>query len=71
MIYNIWVEGWSATGGQGTAQRICTCEGETFQEACDNAYKRGFFKGWGHYSGTSLWGCKLFDNYEDAARSFG
>lgn len=71
--YDIWSEGYSITGSYGSAQYICTIAGESFKEACDNAYKHGIFENYGEYDSEhlSLWGCRLFDNEADARRSFG
>ena len=71
--YDIWVEGYSITGGGGTAQRICSYTGNNFKDACKRANDAGKFSGYGNYDsqGNSLWGCRLFDNEMDARRSFG
>lgn len=66
--FTIWSEGYAATGEAGAAQQEALVMAETFQEACDK-----------HFAGDPLydretltyWGCRLFDNRQDAQRSFG
>ena len=72
--YQIWAEGYRATGNEGEAIRL-TDEGVsagTFQAACDKfaLNHEGFRE---HYDPKSLtyWGCKLFDNEDSARASFG
>lgn len=85
-IYKIWVEGWQghvAQGEHGTAQFIGKVEADSFADALMKVrYHKNF-----HYAplrGTLLsekntfslerlsdWGCRLFDNEQDARVSFG
>lgn len=71
--FPIYVEGYAATGQRGGAKRVCSARGETFGDACVNAYMEGKFEGYGNFDATrlTLWGCKLFSNWNDASRSFG
>lgn len=84
--FEIWMEGYIATGESGTAQMIGKGEGETFDDAVrdymsknpehgieendkdryinDDAYKN-------RRSNWNIWACNLFDNHNDAAKSFG
>ena len=66
--YNIWAEGWCATGGGGGAVFFGESSGNTFREACITLLNKdkSFNK-----ENLSWWGCKLFDNEQDARRSFG
>lgn len=66
--YEIWSEGYVATGERAQAFYHGIGYGTTFQEACDN-----FFGDNETYSSHNLsyWACKLFDNGTDARRSFG
>jgi hypothetical protein len=74
MIYEIWSEGYAATGHSGTSWKIGEQEGRTFEEACLtymlNHVNRDVSQ---HYNPkyNTYWGCKLFDNQIDASRSFG
>lgn len=74
--YSLWVEGFTATGEHGGARHLGDYEGETFEDAvrawdrAENARNT-----WGHLviddEGCRVWGCQIFDNREDAQRSFG
>ena len=72
--WEIWSEGYIATGNCSTATYHGSIEASTFQEACDKFSKQlknyEFFK---YYDSKSLtyWGCKLFDNENDARKYFG
>ena len=81
MKYDIWIEGYLTTGMEGIpAKARCLAtgaEGDSFWDAVSKWYnsipdvkhKYGelSFKG----NDIALWGCRLFDNEEDARRSFG
>ena len=69
--FNIWCEGYLATGTEGIPAKavfIGTIEAETFQQACD---KR--FSGNQYYDADrrTYFGCRLFDNEQDARKTFG
>lgn len=71
--YQIWMEGFRATGEGGPATFLGEFEGEDFVDACRNWAKQA--------SDPSLfrvtdgvpiyWGCRLFDNEKDARELFG
>jgi antirestriction protein len=83
--FEIWSEGYRATGEHGTATFHGKFPGNTFDEAVENFKKA--------YEGTvdtrevyeeinsdgimpkklqhSIWACRLFDNEADARKSFG
>lgn len=74
MKYDIWMEGYAATGEHGTATFLGAFEAKSFLEAVDK---------W-KCSGASMtkyltinnnipyvWGCRLYDNETDARKSFG
>ena len=83
MIYKIWIQGWTATGGHSDAAFIGKVEADNFRDACMTVRYHNHF----HYApvrGTLLsdsktfdeknlmdWGCRLFDNEEDARKGFG
>jgi hypothetical protein len=66
--YEIWIEGWIATGGYGNARFIAEVEAPTFREACaqhygnDRLYNAGL---------NTWWGCHLYSNEADARKKFG
>lgn len=65
--YEVWMGGYSATGEHSKAKFIGKVKAETFQKACDfhyidnPAYDR---------DKLSVWGCRLFNNENDARKSF-
>jgi hypothetical protein len=85
--YEIWIEGYAATGESSTASYIGKAMGDTFEDACNNfEYPEDEFnmgikvhsKGEklpldekGHGGKPSIWACRLFDNEADARKSFG
>lgn len=70
--FEIWIEGYAATGEHGIAQHLGTYQGETFPEACQAAMKD---KEWDmeYYNpaNNSYWACRFYDNEPDARKSFG
>ena len=72
MRYEIWSEGYRTTGQLGGVIRHGTCEGRTFKEACINFrnYHSEFKDNFDPINMT-FWGCRLFDNEEDARKAFG
>jgi hypothetical protein len=76
-IWEIWMGGYLASGMEGIpakAQKIGDVEAETFQQACDILCSpKEWQNEWGNYDSDHLtvWGCGLFDNEQDARRSFG
>lgn len=84
--FEIWIEGYRATGEYATASYIGKAIGETFEEACRNFEYPEDFSSMGikiYSKGEkltidkngggrpSIWGCRLFDNEADARKSFG
>lgn len=85
--FDIWSEGFSITGIDGKAQMFAEgVEAETFEKACDlwfntlgnvtPDYYKPAHEGSDVYGKVihyrpSFWGCSLYDNEEDARRSFG
>jgi hypothetical protein len=76
--YQIWIEGYCATGGGAKAKRLTRenedtlWEGETFQVACENALR---ILEWDmscyNPEHNSYWACEFFDNEADARKHFG
>lgn len=72
MKYEVWMEGYLATGMEGIPQGatlVGEVEADSFKDACDLFYGNDTF----HYNPQRLtyWGCKLFDNEQDARKNFG
>lgn len=68
--YEIWAEGFAATGQAGPASLLGVGKGDTFQEAVRNWGEENCDPNLDIYNLT-YWGCGLFDNEEDARKSFG
>jgi hypothetical protein len=70
--YQIWCEGYAATGGSSGAIKLGVAEGSSLKEACtqlakqDSDFARYFDAG-----NLSYWGCKIFDNASDAQQRYG
>jgi len=67
----IWMEGYLATGMEGIpyrAHHVADVEAPSFAEACAMRFADDR-----HFNARALtyWGCGLFDNEQDARRSFG
>lgn len=66
--YAVWSEGYRVSGAEGTARLHGSAVAASFQEACDmvlgelSQYDR---------STRTYWGCRLFDNEQEARASFG
>lgn len=71
--YEIWMEGWSATGGFSKAQQLDTIEAESFAAACAKACRKKNLPNPVIEADAQIrsWGCGLFDNEEDARKAFG
>lgn len=70
--FEIWSEGYAATGDRGVAVLHGEAQGETFREAVlDFARRTPSFAR--HFDERHMehWGCQLFDNERDARESFG
>jgi len=64
--YQIWVEGFIATGENGRAHLAGTYEAEEFSEACAMAAKG---RNWGDLFNPerlTYWGCRLFPTEHEA-----
>lgn len=70
--YEIWSEGYEATGESGEAYCHGIGEGKDFKDACKNFAKEDKdFAFYFNENSMSYWGCKLFDNEFEARKSFG
>lgn len=80
-LYNIWSEGYLATGMEGIpakAQLLASnVEGDNFVDAVYKWYQsepdalREYGNLYIDKGIASIWGCRLYDNEEDARKSFG
>jgi len=73
--FEIWIEGYSATGQRDGARRLGDdelFEGVTFKDACKNALLRLKWN-MSNYNeaNNSYWACRFYDNEIDARKAFG
>ena len=68
--YNVYIEGYSATGERGVAKLFGTAVAESFKDACGIVAEDPELE---YYDPERLtyWGCRLFDNLKDAQKGFG
>lgn len=79
MKYEIWLEGLCTSGERSQAERVSRkneltlWEGDTFQEACENAITALKWEKKRYYDKerNTYWACRFFDNEKDARKSFG
>ena len=70
--FYIWCEGFQATGQSAGAMLLGYGKGKNLKEACfDLAEKDREFKYYFDEERMTYWGCRLFDNVDDARKSFG
>lgn len=73
--FQVWVEGFAMNGEQEGARYLGTYEAETFAEACTLAVDKNFSVGGikRHWDQERLtwFGCHMYDNGNDAVKSFG
>jgi hypothetical protein len=74
-VFEIWSEGFRATGDIGTAHKHGEQEGEDFADACRKQFADDPPNDWGRSDfdpdRLTYWGCRLFDNEADARERFG
>lgn len=72
--YQIWIEGYQATGGHAGASYVGEAEGNNLNEAVFNLYKqRNITRRLdkhedGHYT---HWACRFYSSEHEARKSFG
>lgn len=73
--FDIWMEGFSVTGGRGAAAYMDTVEASDFPSACQQLADRFEAEGrdFGDYDpeDLSFWGCRLFPSEAEARKTFG
>lgn len=68
--FQIWCEGFSATGDRGPATYVGEADGHTFREACVAWYAAHPDPNFDRKTLTH-WACRLFDNEADARARYG
>lgn len=77
MKFEIWQQGYLVTGMEGIpapAVKLGEVEAATFAGACAALCSpQEWQKKYGYFDAArlTLWGCRLFDNEQDARRAFG
>lgn len=70
--YDVWCEGFVVTGQSASAKYLGRYRDESFPAACRQAMQD---LGWDErsYNETtnSYWGCRFYDNEQDARKNFG
>ena len=70
--YEIWSEGYSATGGTGGATYHGEVPAKNLKDACKKYAKlHPEFNKYFDKKAMTLWGCGLFDSEEKSRRRFG
>lgn len=76
-VYNVYIEGYCANGGSARAEYLGQHIGKTFadaaKQACVSRYGEESTKVYFSIRGgtPAFWGCRLYDNFAEATRSFG
>lgn len=86
-VFEVWAEGWSATGNNSPARLVAKVEALTFREACYVAMCREYLDGVASqrksatyynpdrfdydFTNLKIWGCRLFPSEIEARASFG
>jgi hypothetical protein len=71
MKHKVWMEGYAVSGNSEGARLLGEFEAPTFAEACAMAAAAsGMVRDFDRQR-LSVWGCRLFDNEDDARRAFG
>ena len=71
MKFEIWQEGYRATGNQASARKLGEADGDDFKAACIEFALEN--PEWAkHFDSERMthWGCRLFDNEADARKAF-
>lgn len=72
-LFNIWSEGFAATGQSGGATLLLRVRANSWEEACETLFRMPAFAQYMKKRNGAYfyWGCRLFDNEADARKSFG
>ena len=69
--WEVWCEGYQATGHKAPARLMATVIAATFREACAIAAREYADSNLYDPVQNTYWACRLFDNEEDAREMFG
>lgn len=73
MKFQVWCEGYRASGDKADATLLGEVDAPTFREAVESLRDKHSEPGLFTFKGEQCfyWECKIFDNEADARRSFG
>lgn len=76
--FEVWMTGYSCTGDHGTARLLGKINAENFNEAVEKCIsqkdmKSDYRKDYDEYGDLrhSYWGCRIYDNEQQAREKFG
>jgi hypothetical protein len=70
--FDIWCEGFNATGERGDATQLGTAVGTSFEDACARFFESHPEKSvYFNARDLTYWGCRLFDNEAAARKAYG
>lgn len=70
--FNIWAEGYAATGERGYATRLAAgVPGDTFADAVARWAESAGQMRWVDLDHLTYWGCRLYDNEAAARKRYG
>lgn len=70
-IYQVWSEGYAATGNSSGAELLGEAEADDFASACSTFFEGSDREKYFDQQRLTYWGCRLFDNEQDARKAFG
>jgi len=70
--YDVWMEGFRATGNESRASKVGQADGTSFEEACKTLLTDGHsMSNLYDPNRNTVWGCRLFRTEGEARASFG
>jgi hypothetical protein len=69
--FDVWIEGYRATGQSAGASYLGSAEANTFEEACDKVAESTWAKEYYDPKYHTVWGCRMFPTEAEARQSFG
>lgn len=80
-VYDVWVEGYAATGEHGRAWKMGSAPAESFADACKAVFMRSIKNEYGDFvdrdiglfdpEELSYWRCYMYPTEAEARRSYG
>ncbi len=70
-VYQVWSEGYEASGNSANAEFHGEIDADDFAQACEKAFKEPELANYFNRKKLTYWGCRLFDNEQEARKEFG